>query len=198
MLTFLLTPPAGRGPDADTTPRPSTPGYCDRGRCPNGVTVCAAKASQEARPGARTSSNDAAGGPALQFRSRQQEDNPRVSARSARGSLQRPHHPGGTTTAGPSGSHRTRGAASGRSDSPRRRNRPMGRAIRSASQGLSPTATAMTDTAQLADCPWRRPHVALTLDEVFYAMVDEMLTFGGARTDKVALHVRQSAQHSDH
>jgi hypothetical protein len=71
--------------------------------------------------------------------------NPRVGARSA---YSDPLHPGGATTAGPSGSRWDCGATSGRSNSTRRRNRPMGRAIRSARPGLSPTATAMTDMAQ--------------------------------------------------
>ena len=46
------------------------------------------------------------------------------------------------------GSRRDCGDTSGRSNRVRSRNRPMGRAIRSASPGLSPTATAIIDAAQ--------------------------------------------------
>jgi hypothetical protein len=70
----------------------------------------------------------------------------------------RPPHPETPASSWRTGSSRDCGATSGRSNSTRRRNRPMGRAIKIASPGLSPTAIAMIVTAQsgrlsMARCP---------------------------------------------
>jgi hypothetical protein len=74
----------------------------------------------------------------------------------------RPPHPETPAGSWRTGSSRDCGATSGRSNSTRRRNRPMRQAIKIASPGLSPTAIAMIVTARLADYPWRDVPVTLT------------------------------------